>query len=58
MAEVFHQIDNITVARRIAAPSGDWPRPECHLAALFPGAILTVAFTLFFGSENLARRWR
>jgi hypothetical protein len=53
MAEVFIQVDNITAARRIRLHLATGLVPGVVWAALFAGALLTVAFTLFFGSENL-----
>ena len=53
MAEVFAQIDNITASRRIRLHLATGLVPNIIWAALFAGALLTVGFTLFFGSENL-----
>lgn len=53
MAEVFTQLDNVTSARRIRLHLATGLVPGVVWAALFAGALLTVAFTLFFGSENL-----
>ena len=51
MTEVFRQIDNVTAARRIRLHLATGP--DVIWIALFMGALLTVGFTLFFGSENL-----
>ncbi len=53
MAEVFTQLDNVTSARRVRLHLATGLVPGVVWAALFAGALLTVGFTLFFGSENL-----
>jgi Protein of unknown function (DUF4239) len=53
MSEVFRQIDNVTAARRIRLHLATGLVPDVIWIALFMGALLTVGFTLFFGSENL-----
>ena len=53
MAEVFTQIDNVTAARRVRIHLATGLVPNVVWVALFGGALLTVGFTLFFGSENL-----
>ena len=53
MTEVFRQIDNVTAARRIRLHLSTGLVPDVIWIALFMGALLTVGFTLFFGSENL-----
>jgi hypothetical protein len=53
MAEVFRQLDNITAARRIRLELATGLVPNVIWIVLFMGALLTVGFTLFFGSENL-----
>ena len=53
MAEVFTQIDNITSARRIRLHLATGLVPSVVWTALYAGALLTIGFTLFFGSENL-----
>jgi hypothetical protein len=52
MAEVFRQVDEVTSARRIRLHLATGLVPNVIWIALFMGALLTVAFTLFFGSEN------
>jgi hypothetical protein len=52
MAEVFRQLDNVTAARRIRLHLATGLVPSVIWIALFMGALLTVGFTLFFGSEN------
>jgi len=53
MAEVFAQLDNVTSARRTRLHLATGLVPSVIWIALFAGALLTVGFTLFFGSENL-----
>ena len=53
MAEVFTQLDNVTAARRVRLHLATGLVPNVVWAALFAGALLTIGFTLFFGSENL-----
>jgi hypothetical protein len=53
MSEVFRQLDNVTTARRIRLHLAEGLVPNIIWITLFGGAILTVGFTLFFGSENL-----
>jgi len=52
-AEIFNQLNQLTQARRtrLLAAEGDVPGPLWII--LFGGAILTVAFTFFFGTQNL-----
>jgi hypothetical protein len=52
MAEVFRQVDAATAARRIRLHLATGVVPDVIWIALFMGALLTVGFTLFFGSEN------
>ena len=54
MAEVFAQLDNVTAARRTRLHLATGLVPSVIWISLFVGALLTVGFTLFFGSENLA----
>ena len=53
MAEVFRQLDNVTAARRVRLHLATGLVPNVIWIVLFMGALLTVGFTLFFGSENL-----
>jgi hypothetical protein len=53
MQEVFRQLDNVTAARRIRLHLATGLVPNVIWIVLFMGALLTVGFTLFFGSENL-----
>ena len=52
MQEVFEQLDNVTAARRIRLHLATGLVPNVIWIVLFMGALLTVGFTLFFGSEN------
>ena len=53
MAEVFRQLDNVTAARRVRLHLATGLVPNVIWIVLFMGALLTVGFALFFGSENL-----
>ncbi len=53
MAEVFTQFDKITTARRVRLQLATGLVPGVVWTALYAGALLTVGFTLFFGSKNL-----
>jgi hypothetical protein len=53
MSEVFTQIDQMTTSRRVRLHLATGLVPNVIWAVLFTGALLTVGFTLFFGSENL-----
>jgi hypothetical protein len=53
MTEVFRQLDNVTAARRVRLHLATGLVPNVIWIVLFTGALLTVGFTLFFGSENL-----
>ena len=52
MSEVFTQIDNLTLARRVRLHLSIGLVPEIIWITLFAGAGLTVCFALFFGSPN------
>jgi Protein of unknown function (DUF4239) len=52
MSEVFRQLDNVTAARRVRLHLASGVVPNVIWMALFMGALLTVGFALFFGSEN------
>ncbi len=54
LAEMFKQLDTLTQARRTRLQLAMGIVPGMLWAVLFSGAILTVAFTFFFGTENLA----
>ena len=52
-SELFTQLDLITQARRIRLHAAAGSVPQLLWFVLFTGAILTVGFTFFFGTENL-----
>jgi Protein of unknown function (DUF4239) len=52
MSEVFAQIDNLTLARRVRLHLSTGLVPEIIWITLFAGAGFTVCFALFFGSPN------
>ena len=52
MSEVFTQLDNLTLARRVRLHLSTGLVPDVIWIALFAGAGLTVCFALFFGSPN------
>jgi hypothetical protein len=52
MSEVFTQIDNLTLARRVRLHLSTGLVPEIIWVMLFAGAGFTVCFALFFGSPN------
>jgi hypothetical protein len=52
MSEVFTQIDNLTLARRVRLHLSTGLVPEIIWVTLFAGAGFTVCFALFFGSPN------
>lgn len=53
LPEILHQIDLITQARRSRLITAEGVVPNLIWLVLFGGAILTVAFTFFFGTKNL-----
>jgi Protein of unknown function (DUF4239) len=53
MAEMLDQLDLVGQARRSRLVTATGVVPEILWAVLFGGAILTVGFTFFFGTENL-----
>ena len=53
MSEVFTQIDNLTLARRVRFHLSSGLVPEIIWITLFAGAGFTVCFALFFGSPNM-----
>ena len=52
MSEVFTQLDDLTLARRVRLHLSTGLVPDVIWMALFAGAGLTVYFALFFGSPN------
>lgn len=53
LAELFHQLDQVTQARRQRGVLAGGIVPGVIWAALFFGACLTIGFTFFFGTRNL-----
>jgi hypothetical protein len=53
LAEALHQLDLVTQARRARLVVASGIVPGILWLVLFTGAILTIGFTLFFGTENL-----
>jgi hypothetical protein len=51
--ETFKQLDSITQARCVRLHIATGIVPGILWVALFCGAVLTVGFTFFFGTENL-----
>ncbi len=51
--EVFKQLDTITQARRTRLHLSTGIVPGLLWLVLYVGAVLTVGFTLFFGTKNL-----
>ncbi len=52
-AEILHQLDQVTAARRARLVAATGTVPGIVWMVLFGGAALTIAFTFFFGAENL-----
>jgi len=53
LAEVLHQLDQLTDARRALVVAAPGVVPSVLWIALFSGAVVTICFTFFFGTENL-----
>jgi hypothetical protein len=53
LTETLHQLDLVTQARRARLVLGFGIVPGIVWFVLFGGAVLTVSFTFFFGTENL-----
>ena len=53
-SELFKQLDAVTQARRTRLHLASRIVPGVLWGVLFTGAALTVAFTFFFGTQNLA----
>ncbi|HEY4203240.1 MAG TPA: DUF4239 domain-containing protein [Devosiaceae bacterium] len=53
LGEVLHQLDLLTQARRDRLVSSSGIVPDLLWVILFGGAILTVGFTFFFGTEHI-----
>lgn len=55
-SEILHQLDLVTQARRTRIIFADGIVPAVLWLVLFGGAIVTIGFTFFFGTENFAPR--
>jgi hypothetical protein len=53
LAEILRQVDQVSAARRARLVMADGIVPGIIWVVLFGGAILTVGFTFFFGTDNL-----
>jgi hypothetical protein len=53
MAELLHQLDLVTQARRARLIASEGNVPDVVWIVLVGGAVLTVVFTFFFGTRNL-----
>ena len=53
VAEILHQLDVITQERRARLVAADGTVPGVIWPVLFGGALVTIGFTFFFGSQNL-----
>ncbi len=53
LSEILHQLDQVTQARRARLVMASGIVPGVVWLVLFGGAILTIGFTFFFGTENL-----
>ena len=53
MTEILRQLDDISAARRARFVTADGNIPDILWFVLFGGAIVTVGFTFFFGTQNL-----
>jgi Protein of unknown function (DUF4239) len=53
IAEILRQVDSVSDARRERLVSADGVTPGVIWAVLFAGAIVTIGFTFFFGTENI-----
>lgn len=53
MSELFYQLDVLTQARRARLLAAEGAVPAIVWIVLYGGAVLTITFTLFFGTRNL-----
>ncbi|HEY2758528.1 MAG TPA: hypothetical protein VGJ01_22675 [Pseudolabrys sp.] len=53
LAEILRQLDEISIGRRSRLIASQGTVPPILWYVLFGGAVITVAFTFFFGAENL-----
>ena len=58
MSELLHQLDSVTQSRRARLILAEGIVPAVLWLVLFGGAIITIGFTFFFGTQNLrAQTW-
>jgi Protein of unknown function (DUF4239) len=53
IAEILRQVDQLSAARRERLVVADGVVPDIIWVVLFGGAVITVGFTFFFGTQNL-----
>lgn len=53
LSEILHQLDDITQARRARLIAAKGTVPNVIWFVLFGGALVTIGFTFFFGTQNL-----
>jgi Protein of unknown function (DUF4239) len=53
IAEILRQVDGVSDARRERLVSADGVTPSVIWVVLFVGAVVTIGFTFFFGTENI-----
>ncbi|MGA8610371.1 MAG: hypothetical protein WB760_01385 [Xanthobacteraceae bacterium] len=53
LAEILHQVDQLTQARRVRLVQAEGVVPGVVWLILFGGAVVTLGFTFFFGAESL-----
>jgi hypothetical protein len=53
VVEILHQLDLMTQARRARLVAAEGTVPNIIWLVLFGGAVITIAFTFFFGTPNL-----
>ena len=53
VSQILHELDTITEMRRARLEAAESLVPGVILPVLFCGAVVTIAYTFFFGMENL-----
>jgi hypothetical protein len=53
LSEILYQLDQMTQARRARLVAAEGAVPDILWLILFGGAVITVVFTFFFGTQNL-----
>jgi hypothetical protein len=53
VTEIFYQLDQMTQARRARLVAAGGAVPGILWLVLFGGAVVTIVFTFFFGTQNL-----